>query len=112
MPDQVYRLPPLPPTSTETDDWMFGCSEAWEGLGGLGNLCSEDGGGLGGCLRATVNNYVKAKRTIRATGECAVGTQITKCHVCAHRRRCHFTMQGFCEDTALARMPAPLTKDF
>ena len=28
----IYRLLPLPPTSTATDDWMFGCSEAWEDL--------------------------------------------------------------------------------
>ena len=32
----IYRLPPLPPTSTATDDWMFGCSEAWE----AGLVCS------------------------------------------------------------------------
>jgi len=26
---QVYRLPPLPPTPPELDDWMIGCSQGW-----------------------------------------------------------------------------------
>ena len=59
---------------------------------------------LGRLLEGNSEHLVVTEHTVRATAEYSVGTQITKRHVCAHRRRCHFTKQAFCGDTALAGM--------
>ena len=45
-----------------------------------------------------------------------MGTQISRCHVCAHRLRWHFQKQAFCANSAQAGMSggplADLTVDF
>ena len=70
--------------------WLLG-GHALRQLGRLGKHVRRrlEAGSLVGC-------YVQTERTVRATGEYYVGTQISTCHVCAHRMRRYFQRQAFC----------------
>ena len=63
-------------------------------------------------LEGRSKHYVKTERTVRATIEYYVGTQIPKCHVCAHRMRFHFQKQVFCAHTAQAGVSGEPKKPF
>ena len=57
---------------------------------------------LGRLLEGKSEHYVKTERTVRATIENSIRTQIPKCHVCVHRMRCLLQKQVLCELTVLA----------
>ena len=66
---------------------------AWLGIGRLIGMAG-DGGRLGRLHEG--NSDVEREHTVRAKKQYYVGTQISKCRVCAHGLRCHSQKQVLC----------------